>query len=87
MDNYDKILKFFNINKNISHDSLNTIFYCIEYKKSGTIILEEEYKLFERLIQFDIPIIFIVTKTPYDPDKNSNDEEIEEDRKLERETI
>jgi len=87
VDNYDKIMEYFNIIKNVSHDSINAIFYCIQYTKDGTIILEEEYKLFEKLIQFDVPIIFIITKTPYDPDKNSNDEDIEQNRNTERETI
>ena len=87
VDNYDKIMEYFNFIKNVSHDSINAIFYCIPYIKDGTIIPEEEYKLFEKLIKFNVPIIFIITKTPYDPDKKSNNEDLEDNRKTERETI
>ena len=43
--------------------------------------------MFEKLIKFNVPIIFIITKTPYDPDKKSNNEDLEDNRKTERETI
>ena len=36
----------------------------MEYK-DGTVIEKMEYKLFEKLTKFNIPIIFIITKTPY----------------------
>ena len=72
VENYYKILSDFNIKNNISYDSLNAIFYCLEYKINGTIIEKMENKVFEKLINFDIPIIFIITKTPYDLSKNLN---------------
>ena len=84
VDNYDQIMEYFNFIKNISHDSINTIFYCIQYNTYTTIITEEEYRLFEKLIQFNVPIIFIITRTPYDPD---SDEGLEEDKIPEREII
>ena len=48
LNNYDKIMTSFNIINNISNESINAIFYCIEYKTSGTIIEEMEFKLFEK---------------------------------------
>ena len=60
----------FNDNDCISHDSINVIFYCIEYKKDGTIIQQMENILFEKLINCNIPIYFIITKTPHNPDED-----------------
>ena len=68
LDNYVNILKDFGANSN-SNDYIHDIFYCIEYKKNGTIIEEMENSLFEELINFNIPIIFIITKAPFDPSK------------------
>ena len=67
-ENHFKLMTQFNVNNYISYDSINVIFYCIEYKDTGTIFEEIEFKVFEKLIKFDIPIIFIITKTPYYPD-------------------
>mgnify|MGYP002624213728 CR=1 FL=1 len=64
LNNYIKILTNFNGNLKKSNDSLNAIFYCIEFKNNGTIIKERETKIFEKLIDFNIPILFIITKTP-----------------------
>ena len=86
-ENYDKIMAYFNIMNNISHESINIIFYCIEYKKNGTIIEEMEFKLFQKLINFDIPIFFIITKTPYNPDKPCSKKKTEQSRKNERDII
>ena len=66
LNNYEKILKNYNENVKKSIDSLNAIFYCIEFK-TGTIIEEMEFKIFDKLINFDIPIFFIITKTPFAP--------------------
>lgn len=66
LNNYSKILINYNENVKKSIDSLHAIFYCIEFK-TGTIIEEMEFKIFDELINFDIPIIFIITKTPYAP--------------------
>jgi hypothetical protein len=46
-----------------------------------------EYKLFEKLIKFDIQIIFVITKTPYDINKKHKNKRIEKARKNERDTI
>ena len=89
VENYLRILTDFNMKNTASYDSLNAIFYCIEYKITGTIIQEIEMKVFEKLINFDIPIIFIITKTPYayDPSKESSNKKIEQERKNERNII
>ena len=64
-NNYTKLLKDFNGNKTFTYDAINAIFYCIEYK-IGTIMVKLEDKIFEEITNFDIPIFFIITKTPYD---------------------
>ena len=86
LENYAKILTIFNGKKNKSNDSINAIFYCIEYK-NGTIIEEMEKKLFEKLINFDIQIIFIITKTPYDARKKHKNKNTEKAREMERNII
>ena len=85
LENYANILTDFNLNNTYSMDAINAIFYCIEYK-NGTIIEQMEYKLFQKLIKFDIQIIFIITKTPYDLNKKHKNK-IETARRNERETI
>ena len=87
VENYLKIMKDLNYNNSITHDSINVIFYFIEYKINGTIIEEMDYKLFEELIKFNIPIIFIITKTNHDPEKKSDDEDVNDDRKNKRDII
>ena len=86
IDNYYNILTDFNINKSNSNDAINAIFYCIEYKK-GTIIEKMEFKLFEKLITFDIQIIFIITKTPYDINEKTINKKTKKSRKNDRDTI
>ena len=86
LENYAKILTIFNGKKNKSNDSINAIFYCIEYK-IGTIIEKMEKKLFEKLINFDIQIIFIITKTPYDARKKHKNKNTEKAREMERNKI
>jgi GTPase SAR1 family protein len=80
VQNYIDIMEKFKMKEEISYESINAIFYCIEYKESGTIIYSCEKKLFEKLIQFEIPIIFIITKTPYDPEKPASNREIENEK-------
>ena len=87
LENYNKIIKDFNIKNFISNESLNTIFYCVEYKETGTIFLELENKLFEKLIKFDIPIFFIITKTEHDPSQKSKKKKIEIKREKDRKRI
>ena len=86
LENYAKILTIFNGKKNKSNDSINAIFYCIEYK-NGTVIEKMENQLFEKLINFDIQIIFIITKTPYDARKKHKNKNTEKAREMERNII
>ena len=65
LNNYVKLLKGFNGNNNLSNDSINAIFYCIPYGEK-TIIKEPDKKIINELIEFDIPILFLFTQTPYD---------------------
>ena len=58
-------------------DNLNAVFFCMEYKKEGTIIEEQEIRLFEELVKLEIPIIFIITKYPFNPEKKSENPQIE----------
>ena len=84
LKNYVKILTDFNGNKNPSKDKINAIFYCKSYEDSTTIDKGDE-KIIEELINFDIPILFLFTKTPYDLRKKENEEK-EEYREYERNT-
>jgi len=86
IENYAKILTTFNGKKSNSNDSIHAIFYCIEYK-NGTVIEKNEKKLFEELINFDIQIIFIITKTPYDARKKHNSKKTEKEREMKRNRI
>jgi len=79
--NYKEIMKDFNDNNSISHDSINIIFYCKEYKDNGTIICEQEKPLFKELTEFDIPIIFIINKSPKDFANEKGNNEIENIKK------
>ena len=83
LKNYVKILKDFNSNNNHSSDIINAIFYCKQYGDE-TIIEEPERKIIDELIEFNIPILFLFTHTPYDLRKEE-DHDTEEFRKLERE--
>lgn len=47
-----------------SSDNINAIFYTMDYKKEGTIIEKMEEKIFEQLVKFERPILFIITKYP-----------------------
>ena len=86
IENYAKILTTFNGKNSTSNDSIHAIFYCIEYK-NGTVIEKNENKLFEKLINFDIQIIFIITKTPYDARKKHKNKKTEKARGMERNRI
>lgn len=71
INNYVKILKDFNKNKK----ELNTIFYCKRFTEDDTIILKMEYKIFDELVCYDMPIIFVITKCPYAPQNNDANKE------------
>ena len=83
LNNYVKLLKGFNGNNNLSNDSINAIFYCIPYGEK-TIIKEPDKKIINELIEFDIPILFLFTQTPYDIRKKESLDR-EEFRRLQRE--
>jgi len=88
VNNYSEILKNFNGENNSSNDAINAIFYCMEYKSTGTIIEEMENKIFEKLVEFNIPILFILTKCPYNPyQENKNNKRAQKAREIEREKI
>ena len=84
--NYINLLKDFG-SKNISYDSIHNIFYCVEYKKNGALFEKMEYRLFEELIDLNISINFIITKSPYDPYKKIENQELQENREEEGEKI
>ena len=84
--NYINLLKDFG-SKNISYDSIHNIFYCVSYEKNGTLFQEMEYELFEVLIDLNIYINFIITKSPYDPYKKIENQELQENREEEGEKI
>lgn len=85
--NYSEILKNYNGKNNSSNDAINAIFYCMEYKSTGTIIEEMENKLFEKLVEFNIPILFIFTKCPYNPYQENKNKKAKKAREIEREKI
>lgn len=80
IENYLKILSKYYGETVSSKDSINAIFYCMEFK-NGTVIERLEERIYEKLIEFKIPIIFIITKCPFNPYKNSGIEKIEKDKK------
>ena len=84
--NYSKILKKYNGRNSSSKDCINGIFYCMQYK-TGTIIEDMENKIFESLIEFEIPILFIITKCPYDPNKKTRNAKAERAKEIERNKI
>jgi len=86
IDNYLNILTELNGKIKISNDSLNAILFCMKYK-TGTVIYEMQNKIFEKLIDFNIPILFVITHTPYDIRNESKDIKIEKKRKYSRNVI
>lgn len=82
LQNYIKILKDFNGKNNQSIDSINAIFYCKLYGDTTTVV-EYDKTIINELIEFDIPILFLFTKTPYNLEDNI-DNYTKEFRKYER---
>ena len=68
VENYIKILTELNGILKKTYDSINVIFYCMDYL-SETLIYENEKRIFEKLIDFEVPIFFIINKTPPTPKK------------------
>ena len=87
IENYIKILTKFNGKNNSSRNAINAIFYCIEYKEVGTLIKGMIIKLFEQLIDFSIPNVFIITKCPYNFYQQKGSKKSRTKRELEREKI
>ena len=85
--NYSEILKNYNGENNNSNDAINAIFYCMQYKSEGTIIEEMENKVFEELVEFNIPILFIITNCPHNPYQESKNIKVKKDRELKRKRI
>ena len=70
VQNYINILSNFYGERVSAKESINAIFYCMEYK-NGTIVEQMENKIFQKLIEFRIPILFIITKCPFNPYKKT----------------
>ena len=51
----------------------------MEYK-NGTIVEQMENKIFQKLIEFRIPILFIITKCPFNPYQKTGKERTDNDR-------
>jgi GTPase Era involved in 16S rRNA processing len=47
------------------NNAINVILYLIENKSS--IVNDNDKKLFEKLVNYKIPILFVITKTPFNP--------------------
>ena len=86
LNNYSNILNELNGNIKKSLDSINAIFFCISYK-TKTIMLNMNNKIFEKLIDFNVPILFIITSTPYDIREKTNNKMVESTRKNDRNKI
>ena len=69
---YVNIMSKYNGKDVNSSDNINAIFYTMDYKKEGTIIEKMEEKIFEQLVKFERPILFIITKYPYPPNEIIN---------------
>ena len=55
--------------------------------KTGTVICDMLSKIFEKLIDYNIPILFVITHTPYDIRKKSKNTNTEKIRKNNRDII
>ena len=81
-----KLLTIFNGKISNFDINLNAIFYCIKFDPT-TVILNFEKKIFEKLIEYNIPIVFIITHTPFDPRENVDDSEAEDERESQKSII
>lgn len=86
VENYSKILIEHNLNSEGVKNPINAIFYCMNYT-IDTVLYQMEYQLFDKLIEFNIPILFIITKTPYNPKIKHNKKKVEQTRINERDKI
>jgi len=80
-ENEKTVQNFINIFNNFygklaaTKDSINAVFYCMEYKKNGTIVEEMEFPIYQKLVELRIPILFIITKCQFIPEEESNNKE------------
>ena len=86
LENYLNLLTKLNGNLKASNDQLNAIFYCIKFS-TGTVLYEPETKVFEKIIDFNVPIIFIITFTEFDVNKNAEDSDEENEMNTKINTI
>ena len=49
-------------------------FYCMEYKIDGTYVEAMEIPIYQKLVKLRIPILFIITKCPFIPEEERNNE-------------
>ena len=66
VENYFQILEKYNGKNSENLDNINAIFYCIQYT-TGTVAEQMVDKIFEQLIEYEIPILFIITHCPFNP--------------------
>ena len=66
VDLYFKILEKYNGKNADSLDKINAIFYLVKYDKD-TVLDNLVDDIFEKLIEFDIPILFIITHCDFNP--------------------
>ena len=69
--NYINLLQCHNGNDDTSKYSINAILYCISYT-DGIKIEEEDYVIFDELIEFNIPVLFVITHMNFNPTEVSN---------------
>lgn len=85
-DNYLNLLTKLNGHLKASNDQLNAIFYCIKFS-TGTVLYEPENKVFEKITDFNVPIIFIITFTEFDVNKKAEDSDEENEMNVRTNTI
>ena len=79
-ENEKTVQNFINIFDNYSgrlaaaKDSLNAVFYCMEYKTKGTYVEAMEIPIYQKLVKLRIPILFIITKCQFIPEEERNNE-------------
>jgi small GTP-binding protein len=77
--NYLKILEKFNGKNSKSIDRINAVFYCIKYNK-GTVVEQMENIIFQNLIKYEIPIIFVITHCQINFNKEIENKNIQKKR-------
>ena len=85
-NNYTNILKDFNDLNETNINYINAVFYCVQFTK-GTVLKQMADKLFQELIKLNIPVIFIITCSPFDPNEKCEDLEQKKEREQEMSTI